>query len=400
MTDTRLLNFIRQEMKKQGITWKKEQELFELLIPNEPWASYRTSWSNWKQEKVHYLQKSPHIRLAIGKTLHFDANVWGASDWLQKEAVQKGVKKAFLEKGLPDWGQIIPSFTLSFEQKNVLEDLKYLSLGETEEKLKKHAEYFERNFENQAFLLALLEDLYAKGAYDLLVLKVFPNLLSHQRGELRVKVMEAHSLGSLKEPKYMQSVKLLESIEDSSEKKVIDLKTSMLSNLRRYHAQNKNLSTKELLHGMEVMAKMYYELFLYDERYHYYPAINLLYVVQVYNALSKNKFAVDVNDVFRKAKASIKEEKESPDANCLYYASVTEFEFALLLGEKGVVRKMALMLTMQKPSMALVHRTKRQMLEFVAMIRRVEAGLGGLLVEFEKVITLLGDYEKEVGHGK
>lgn len=390
MTDTQLLNQIRKEMKKQGVLWKKEQELFELLIPNESWKKYKTSWSNWKHERVRDFTKSPHIRLAIQQKLFFESDIWGASSLIQKEAIQKGVYQAFIKKEdtLPDWTKIIPKFHLDEEQRNLLTAWEQLSPKVIEERVQNYPDYFKRTFSNQAFLLELLNIFYAKGAYDFLVENIFPNLLSHQRANLNVKVMEAHALGSLKEPKYMQSVKLLESIEPSNDKKLIDLKTSMLSNLRRYYTKEP-LSLKELKYGMEVMVKMYHELFVYEEVYHYYPAINLVYILQVLNALSVEQHSINARDVYKKAKNSISQEKELIHADTLYYASVTELEFLLLLGEKGVCQKMGYMLESQTPAIALVQRTKRQMVEFVAMVERV----GVRLPEFNKVIEVLNDYE-------
>ena len=170
MTDTQLLNHIRQEMKRQGVVWKKEQELFEMLIPSEEWKKYKTSWSNWKQKRVHDLTKSPHIRLAIQQKLFFDSNIWGASSLVQKEAVKRGVYRAFVEKPtlLSDWRKIIPTFQLDSEQKSILELLEPLSVTQIEEKLEATPHYFERSFSNQAFLLALLKMMYAKGAYAFL----------------------------------------------------------------------------------------------------------------------------------------------------------------------------------------------------------------------------------------
>ena len=395
MTDTGLINYIREEMKQQGVTWKKEQELFSMLIPNEEWKQYKTSWSNWKNMRVHDLTKSPHIRLAIQKTLFFDSNIWAASTLIQKEAVQKGVYKAFVktEQSLPDWTSIIPKFQLNTEQKILLECISPLGAKEAKKQLLENVQFFERIFSNQAFLLELLNSMYAKGDYDFLVEYVFPNLLSHQRSNVNVKTMEAHALGSLKKPRYMESVKLLESIEPSSDKKIIDLKTSMLSNLRRYYAKEP-LSLKELTDGMSVILNMYHELFVYEEAYHYYPAINLVYVLQVLNALSHEQHEVSAKEVYQKAKGSMEQEKNSNNVSAFYYASVTELEFLLLLGEKNITRKMGFMLETQRPSVVLVDRTKRQMVEFVAMVERVGADLPELVGEFKKVIELLEDYGK------
>ena len=395
MTDTKLLNFIRQEMKRQGVVWKKEQELFEMLVPNEPWVKYKTNWSNWKHEKVDELSKSPHIRLAIGQTLFFSSNVWGASDLVQKEAVVQGVERRFVKQShlVPDLGAIIPSFVLDAEQEKLLETLETKNLEEIEKALANYPHYFERTFANQDFLVKLLDVLYAKGAYDFLVERLFPNLLSHQRGKVEVKVMEAHALGSLSEPRYMESVKLLESIKTNSDKKLIDLKTAMVSNLRRHHRANSNFSNEELKNGLVVMVETYHNIFEYQEAYHYYPAVNLMYALVLAEALALETIAIDKERVFKRAKKSIEAEKKSESSDEVYYASMSELEFMVLLKSPRVVKKMEMMLEELKPTLSLLERSKRQMVEFLNMTERLSADLATIKMEFKKLIGLLDDYE-------
>ena len=395
MTDTQLLNYIRKEMQRQGVAWKKEQELFEMLVPSEDWKSYRTSWSNWKKMNVHFLTKSPNIRVAISKTLFFDPNIWDSSSAIQKEAIEKGVTRAFvnISTPLPNLEKIIPTFSMNDKQKKLLSIFPSLSLPQIEETLLTHSDFISRSLPNQNFLLELLEILYARGAYDILIEHLFPNLLSYNRGKLHIKIMEAHTLGSLDKPRYMESVKLLDSIETSEEYQIIDLKTSMLSNLRREHIKDMTLGYDVLVEGMRRMGKMYYELFCYAERYHYYPAINLLYIEVLRTILPNEKSLIDRDELYNRAKASIAKDKKSKSSTTLYYASITEFEFLLLLGDENIVQKMTLLLESLMPLPSLVERTKRQMIEFISMTERVKAPLPKLIGRFNKVIELLEDYE-------
>ena len=216
MTNTELLHCIRTELKQQEVVWKTEQELFELLLPNEDWKSYKTKWSSWRRKKngsfgVHYLRKSPHILANISKRLGFSVLVWEmANDVLQKEAIQKGIASSFADKSkLLDLSRLFPSYTLSTTQSQLLEHVESQALSRAIELLSAYPHYFQAKMVNQPFLLGLINKLYAKGAFVFLVDRVFPLLVSSNRGKDEVKILEAHCLSSLPEPKYLQTFELL-----------------------------------------------------------------------------------------------------------------------------------------------------------------------------------------------
>jgi len=404
MTHTELLNHIRLELKNQGVVWKREQDFFEFLLPDKNWKKFRSTWYSWKPTKdglytTHNLSKSTHILAIIAEKFHLNMSVWEASSPVQIRAVEQGLKAYFLKEDALDISEIIPQFTLSEVQEQLLKKLKIMPLFNMKKILDEHPECFTRTFPNQPFLLALLNILYAKGAYAFLVEKVFPNLMAHQRSNVHVKILEAHVLGSLEKPRFMEAVKLLDSIESDDTDEIIDLKTAAISNLRRFHVANSNFSDARLKEGLARTIKTYYQIYCYKRKYHYYPAINLMYALDLASRLGVETIDIDTKILYRQAKVSMVKEQSSNDRDLQYYASVSELEFLLLLGKQGVMREMGRMLERLTPLVTMVERTERQMVEFLAMAERLGADLGVMKVEFKKVIGLLEDYKK-VNHGE
>jgi hypothetical protein len=400
MTHTELLNHIRYELKRQGVVWKKEQELFELLLPDEDWKKLRSTWYSWRPNKdglytTSTLSKSSHILSKISEKLFLDMSVWRVGEAEQVRAVEQGISEYVRNEEKLDLSEIIPQFPLSEEQQHLLEEFKKVPLINIGEKAFVHPEFFTNTFLNQAFLLALLNVLYARGAYEFLAEKVFPNLMSHQRSNVKVKMLEAHVLGCLKKPRYMEAVKLLESIKSEEMSLNIDLHTSLMSNLRRYHMNTAELNDKSLKEGVAITLSVYHKIYSHKENHHYYPAINLMYALVLVKALHLNTLELDGQKLYRKALSSIKKEKDSSLLSECYYASVSELEFFLLLGRKNVVSKMGEMLERLSPPLSYVKRTARQMAEFLAMANRLDVDLGEMKREFERVLVLMEDYRKQ-----
>ena len=399
MTNTGLLHFIREELMAQEISWKSERELFEMLVPHEDWKKYKTNWSNWKRNedgrfRVDYLRRTPNILLAIQTRLSFDSSVWEANNATQREAVRRGVTLAFKTKRDPiDIGAFIPKYSLDEKQKVLLEHWKNASIFQIEEELEQYKSYFQRTLVNQPFLLELLNLLYLKGAYQLLVDKVFPKLLSTKRSHTKVKLLEANVLSSLPSPKYLQTVELLNSIEGKDSVEMIDLKTAAVSNLRRHHMTHGNLDKEEFRVGVSTIMQTYYDLYTYDEVYHYYPALHFLYALVLSEALKLESLSVDKQQFYKSLQASIEKDKKSKERDSYYYATMSYFELRLLLG-KDVVRELGAFLELYEPSLTLLHRTKRQMLEYVELIERYEIELPRIDSLFKRVIGLFEDYEK------
>jgi len=330
---------------------------------------------------------------AIQNRLSFDASVWDAGELIQIEAVKRGITLAFKTKRDPiNIGKLIPKYSLNEKQKELLEVWSHCSIVVIEEQIEEHQKCFKRTLVNQPFLLKLLNLLYLKGGYQLLVDRVFPKLLSTKRSKREVKIVEANVLNALPNPKYLQCVELLDSIEGRDSVEIIDLKTTVVSNLRRYHMTHGNLEKEEFKAGVETIMQHYYQIYSYDEVYHYYPALHFLYALILAEALALKTIEIDKQQFFKSVQASITDDKKSKKEVSYYYATMSNLELRLLLG-KDVMREMGAFLESYEPSISLLYRTKRQMVEYVELIERYEINLPDMVCTFKRIIALFEDYE-------
>ena len=120
-----------------------------------------------------------------------------------------------------------------------------------------------------------------------------------------------------------------------------------------------------------------------------------MYALVLLEALSLGFLKVTKEELYANAKPSMEKDKKSKKQETVYYARVSELEFLLLLGRENALREMESMLARLTPSVTLVERSKRQMLEFLAMTERLGIDIGRLGGMFKKAIILLEDYERQ-----
>ena len=264
MTHTEMIDFIRLELVKEGFVWKNEKELFEMLIQDEKWEKYRSNWDSWKNKKVQYLRKSFHILIKIADTLDFDPSIWNSrNEFVQKDEIRKAIKRYRKLQDTIDLSELMPPDPpLTSKQKEILKQVEELSREEMVKFLKKHIEFFSAVPKNQTFLLKLTTILYMRGLYDFLDKKIFPSLLPHNRANPKIRMFMAHTFGSLSNPKYLEAAKLLETIKSDSDQELIDLKTSVISNIKREILTNKKISNEEIKKSLEILTDVTHKTIL------------------------------------------------------------------------------------------------------------------------------------------
>ena len=395
MTNTQLIQYIRTELKEQGFIWKREKELFEILIPNEEWNNYKTSWSNWKKtDKYRYLTKSPNILMAIEKTLNFDSSIWSESDSVQQESIQKAIQE-FLDEDEPhiDISTLIPDEPLvTKKQENILKKIEEVAKINIEEIVTQNSELFVLDIKNQKFLLELIPLLYSRGCYSLLHEKAFPSLLIHHQDKIEIKIKRANTLANLSSPDYIGAMQILNTINNDTYR--TDIQTTIISNFRRNSFNNITLSQDDLKRVLKSSIEYYHRVYRNQKPYHYYPAINLAYMVRLFEIIfqnDKNIKEYDLEKIYKEVSLSISSDKKEEGDNH-YYASITELEFHLILNASGIDRKIETLLGNEKPEVFLVERTLKQMKWFIDIVEKFSVNKLPLLKGFRDVIKLLEDY--------
>jgi len=298
MTDTETLQFIRTQLLEEDVTWESEQILFEMLIPGEDWNEYKTNWDNWKHLRVQNLRRSPKIRAAISKTLKFHMDVWdkhSSSD--QQRIIRQCIQKFAVPGKDIDLSSLIPAtYPITESQKALIQKIIDVHRKDEIDLLNEYLDYFNPIFETQSFLLKLIPVLYDQGHYDFLHTHTFPALLTHHKADTQIKILMAHTLGSLTEPKHLEAAKLLDVIPAEKDAHIIDMKTAAISNIRRFELYRPNLSKEKLAEILDVLIHYYHDTFTTNKIHHYYPGINLAYVLYQHDSFfpEKKQFIITV----------------------------------------------------------------------------------------------------------
>ena len=392
-----LLRLIRQEMQKQKIVFKNNEAFFRLFLADELWESYRSNMSNWlsSSSKDGVIHKHTFIT-AINEKLGLSPDVWGASDEKQKEAVLRGIKhfKEIQEKEelLFPW---VDEVGLSEEQEAFIEFSTQASVDEVVKKLDTMQESFLKRSHTQAFLIAFLEVMYRKGEYGFVYEYIFPHLLDTYDNSIKAK--KAHIYASLPKPMYREAFDILNSIKGESQTQTVDLQTSAISNIRRERFSSCTLSKTVLKGLLQTLIKCYSKIYTPKQSQSYYVGINLAYMLSLAQTIYSDTLEIDesysVEQIYKDVQKSIVKAKDSDNKEEQYYASMSEIEFQLLLGKKGMAQELEYMLESLNPSQNLIDQTQRQMgLFFMDVIDKFSETIPEKLHEFKNFLDVFDAY--------
>ena len=392
-----LLRFIKQEMQNQKIAFKNNEAFFRLFLVDEPWEGYRSNMSNWlsSSSKDGVIHKHAFIT-GINEKLGLSTEVWGASDEKQKEAVLRGVKQ--FKEAQENEALLVPwvdEVGLSEEQEAFIEFAKQASVDEVERKLDAMQESFTKRSHTQAFLIALLEVMYEKGKYGFVYEYIFPHLLDTYDNSIKAK--KAHIYASLPKPMYREAFDILNSIKGENQTQTMDLQTSAISNIRRERLSLTTLSKADLKGLLQTLIKCYSKIYTPKQSQSYYVGINLAYMLSLTDAIYTDSLEItegySVEQIYKDVRKSIVKAKASPEIEEQYYAGMSEIEFHLLLGKKGMVQELAYMLESLNPSQNLIDQTQRQMgLFFMEVIEKFSETTPKNLHEFKAFLEVFDAY--------
>jgi len=392
-----LLRFIKQEMQKQKIVFKNNEAFFRLFLVDEPWEGYRSNMSNWlsSSSKDGVIHKHTFIT-AINEKLGLSPEVWGASDEKQKEAVLRGVKQ--FKEAQENEEQLFPwvdEVGLSEEQEAFIEFSTQANVDEVEKKLYTMQESFVKRSHTQAFLITLLEVMYVRGEYGFMYEYIFPYLLDTYDNNIKAK--KAHIYASLPKPMYREAFDILNSIKGESQTQTVDLQTSAISNIRRERLSLTTLHKEDVKELLQTLIRCYRKIYTPKQPQSYYVGINLAYMLSLVDAIYVDGLEIDegysVEQIYKDVRKSIVKAKASPEIEEQYYAGMSEIEFQLLLGKKGMVQELEYMLESLNPSQNLIDQTQRQMgLFFMDVIEKFSETTPQNLHEFEVFLDVFDAY--------
>lgn len=228
MTNTEFIHEIIQELEKNQVKCS-ERELFELIVfsvSNEVWKKkYKSKWSSWRwrrrtENNFNYegvmtesLTKSPEVLQGISKTLDFNMTLWDAGTLKQKETIRKSVIQLLNKANPIDLSLLIKKeLPITQQQKELLEEIKYLTEEDIAKLIFKHHQLFTEKSDNQAFLLQSIVKLYQKSYFEILHQTFLPSLFPRHKSKFEIIKIEADVLTHLKEPNYDKIIDLLNTV--------------------------------------------------------------------------------------------------------------------------------------------------------------------------------------------
>jgi hypothetical protein len=383
MSNSELLLFIVDELFNQGVKIKGKKGAYEFLINDDMWKKHEKSWYGWLNEKSRgSIIENKYIKKRVEIKLDLPSNIWEEVEIKQKEIISDKIR-LFLERepnnkingsgenniSLDD---IEPKVSkCSKEQKLLLEDIENGYSSEIEDIIK-NSNFFKPKEENQDFLMRVLPILYKKGLYKLLHDYLFPSLLTYNREKNSVKLKEANTLSNLGDDNYHEIYYILKSIKNPTKEESVDITTMLISNFKRSSLSRDNMEKKDILDTLITTINHYKGV--YEKTNNYYPAINLVYMLKLLENLSPNDkvfLDYDLESIYNSVKLSIKADKKRGE-DFKYYASMSDFEFKLLLGRYGDINEIRedlsnLILDLE-PDKFLLERTLKQMNWFKSII--------------------------------
>ena len=388
MKPTKVIQMLVEELKEAGVIRYNKEFLSFVGVETTP-----------KQIKAlsDYMRRDGEIRdraflKKIEAKLGLNKAIWHRSDTYQKQHIHKAVENALDllnvsdENALDLSGIIRSNSTLSKIQNDLLEQFSNtLTTEKSEAMIDRFLQdgLLEKKIENQAFLVELLKLAYQKGLYGIIVAFILPNFYRRYLLLPEVQKTEAHTLGSLQ--KYDDAKHILEGLIHHNTIENINLRTSALSNHKRSILLSENSVDANALY---TLIEGYQKLHAYEKTYSYYTGINLLYMVMLGEILfpaDARFYTIDAKAIYEYSKPSLQTDK-THDA---YYATMSEFEFRLLLGYKGTIEKIEYFLAHKAPHPSLVERTLRQMVLFHNKIAHTKHPL---VSQFSDVMFLLQSY--------
>jgi len=395
-----VLLFVQNELTRLDISTDLDiQKIIEdIPCKDGKVINYRSKFSYWKKEDTAIHNRE--IKNALEENFDFSSKLWSRGEVFMKKVLQKGIEKFIKDntkKEINWFKKVKDDFGID---DNLTEqgskDLKIINNMDRQEI--KH--YIEEHHplsksRSQKFILELVSILHSKGYYELLLSYVLEALDLDHKENVEIKKIQAHALGSSVIGEYKKAFDLLSTISTDDDDEIIDMQTEAISNMRRYQLSDTKIDNNQKKEIIKKLIIYYDEIFKHNDSYHYYPGINMAYIVAISSSLSfDDKFKYSINDIFLKAKKSINIDKKSLDSTTRYYANIAIIEFRLLRNSGNPIAEFERFLDMEEESISLIEleRTQRQMQFFVDTVVSFGVGENAIVTNMQKAIELIDDF--------
>jgi len=377
-----------------------------LPCKSEGEKNYKNNFNNWKNGKTDRIN-CQEVKQRLEKNFHFAASLWEMNRTTIKQTIREGVIQ-FLKKKLVSPTKISNLFEeirSEFNMKEEMTEKEKVVLAEIKDMPKKQIkEYIEENSplsksHSQEFIQALIPILYQEGCYTFLLEHVIEALDVHLQETNQIKKIKADILGSPEIGEYLNAFNILSTIESENDVEIVSMRTEAISNVRRHHLRDRSIGIKERQEIVQTLISYYEDTFNHKDTFHYYPAINLIYMLVIDAMLSEDKVKckmldTTINDVYKKCKPSIQMDKKSDKMRERYYAHIVKLELFLLKGVGSPIAELARFLELEESHISLIEltRTQRQMQCFIDIVRAIQGFDHPRLTRVQSAIAVIDDF--------
>ncbi len=404
-----ILSFLYEEIARLQIDIDADLALLVENIPckEEGEKNYKTHFSNWRIGKTNRIN-SQKIKQQLQQNFHFPPSLWESGDATIKATIREGVQKFIQDKFEPQ-KPVLDNINNDFGMNTHINESEKSLIPQIEQMKEEEVMAFiaqnhplQVNF-SQEFIKHMVLILYEKGYYTLLLNDIIPSLDIRVQNTKEIAILKAHIYSSPAIREYRKAYDILYELyknmnlehNNDVDKEIIDLQTETVSNLRRHKLLYANLTKDEKKETIEKLVNYYQNIFEQNDLYHYYPAINLVYMNILYSLLNDDEnINQQINSIYNKTKHSINQEKMSDDPKERYYANITDLEFTLLQGISTPIARLEKYLETEATNIPLTElaRTQRQMLFFIDTIKSLYGTHTPILIRIENATEIIDDF--------
>ena len=417
MTNSEVLRFIIEELGKSELTWSSDKELFELICApllygndiiqkRKKIKNYKNSFNNWKNGKTSRINLQ-EVKKRLEQNFNFAPSLWDMNSATIKQALREGVA-LFVKHKIKKRDKITDIFDTIREEFNLKD-----SLSEQEQKLLENFDtmgenemiaYFKNHYplsksHSQEFIQKLVSVLYKKGFYKTLLHNVIEALDMHLQENKEIKKIKADIYASPLVGEYLKAFDILSTIKTDDDIEVVSMRTEAISNIKRHYLSDKQMDIKDKQEIIQRLITYYDEIYSLNGTFHYYPAINLIYMYILDAIISEDEEKYNVlmhkiNEIYHDSKKSIMIDKKSTDALTRYYANISKLEFSLLKGVGSPIAELAKYLELEEHHIPLVELTKtqRQMQFFIDTASTINGLDHPTIFRVQSAVEIIDDF--------
>ena len=393
----KLLSFLLENMEKFHIKFNNIESLINKIpCKNQNIKNYRSKFNYWRNKYCEI--QDENIKKCIQINFNFQSDLWSSCEAYQKDNLREGIKKfirQYLEESLADIFIKVDGVKDNLNNKELKGLFKIRDMNQND-----IIKYIDQNRPlSQIFILKLISLLYDKGYYKLLLKEGIEVLKPSVYDDIKIKKLHAKVLGSSKIRRYKEAHDVLKSIEIDCRRQLINIQTEAISNRRRYKLLEFSTNREEKRKILQDLFFHYQQAFQENKIYHYYPGINLAYIVAISKIIfdTKDQQLENISSIFKKSKKSIMQDKNNKNYKVKYYASITNIEFKILQSLDISLFELKTLLEKNSGSIPKIglEKTQRQMKFFVDILVSFQVHEHKTLFLMKNAIDIIDNFMDE-----